>query len=175
MKYFVGFIAVLLFVLPQTVYAEGVSIAVVDTQLLLSQSEAAKSIQEQVATYHDETVKDLLGKEKDLRDREKALLEKKEELSEDELLAKRKEFEKDFIAAQKLSQEKKATLDEAYTKAMTELMNHVYEVVQAISDEKSYDLVISKKNVVIGAKSLDVSEEAMKRLNEKVEKISLNL
>ena len=66
-------------------------------------------------------------------------------------------------------------LDEASGAAMDKLREELYLVAQQIANERGYSLVISNRDVIAGEKSLDITEEALKRLNEKLKTIDLKL
>ena len=84
-------------------------------------------------------------------------------------------FEKNFIETRNTAQKQKVKLDQASIKAMGKLEAKIYEVIQSIADEKKIELVLSKQSVVIGASSLDITKEAMEKLNKAVSKIKLEL
>ena len=84
-------------------------------------------------------------------------------------------YEERMISTRKMAQEKKRVLDEASGAAMDKLREELYLVAQQIANERGYSLVISNRDVIAGEKSLDITEEALKRLNEKLKTIDLKL
>lgn len=151
------------------------SIAVVNVQQLLSESKAAKSIQEQVQQHREKFLEELSKQEQTLRDMEKELVEDSKTMNPEDLAAKRQKFEEQFAETRQLVQKRKTELDIAVAKAMGELRDRLFQVVQNIASDKGYDLVISNQNVVVGTKSIDISEESMEALNEAVSKITLEM
>ena len=103
-----------------------------------------------------------------MREQEKTILDKRSDLSPEAYAQERSEYEARLIEARKVAQSKKRRLEEASGKAMDTLREQLYLVVQSIANEQGYALVISNKNVIAGEKSLDITEETMKRLNEAV-------
>lgn len=149
------------------------SIAVVDVQKLMTESKAAKDIQQQMQKKKDSFLAELSKEETELRDKEKKLVAEKANLSEEEFAKKAKEFEQKLIETRKAAQGKKRTIDEASAKALAKLRNEIYKVVEVISAEKGYNLVISRQYVVLGEKSIDISDEAMTKLDAAITKIPL--
>ena len=45
--------------------------------------------------------------------------------------------------------------------------------MQKIAEDKGYELVITKQNVITGAASVDMTEEAIKQLNDAMSSIKL--
>lgn len=167
-------IAVLFMVTPVQAQAQ-TSIAVVDVQSLLTSSKAAKSIQKQTQDYRDTFLEKLSKQEKDLREKEKALMEKAKSLSKEDLMNEKKSFEEQYLKTQNMAKVQKKSIDQAYGTAMNTLMNNVYEAVQAVADDKSYNLVVTKQSVVIGEDKFDITDDVMGRLNKKVSNIKMKL
>jgi len=158
---------------PNAMAGEPTSIAVVDMQKLMTESEAAKDIQKQVKAYQDKFLGELRKKEEALREKEKDVLSQRNTLSQDEFAKKRNEFEGQLIEARQFAQDRKRALDEASAIALTKLKNQILTIVQGIADEGEYDLILARQQVVLGAKSIDVSEEAMKGLNDSIKKVEV--
>lgn len=145
-----------------------ISIGVVDTRALVSESKASKDISKQLKKHRDSVLKELSKKEQDLIEEEKNLVEAKKKLQEEDFIKQAKEFEKNRIALQKLSDEYRQKLNAAALEAEKGLMTEIVKVVQKIAADKAYDLVITKQNVIVGAVEIDLTEEAMKILNKEV-------
>ncbi len=157
------------------VSAPGVSMAVIDVQALLSQSEAAKSIQFQINTEREQFQKEVTEKEKKLKEQEKALIASNGKVSEAEFNKNKATFEKDVTDARQKIQKKKHSLEDAAGKSIEQLRNEITKIVAGLSDEKKYDIVITRQNVVLAVKSLDITADVMERLNDKVKKIDLKV
>jgi len=155
--------------------AEGTSIATVDVQQMLTESDASQSIQKQLKERREKYTKDLRKQEESLRKEEKELVEQKEKLSKDDFAKKRKAFEEKLFEVRKMTQERKRSLEKATAEAMKVLRTELFKVVQSIADERNINLVISRQNVVVGEKSLDITEEAMKRLNKELKTVKLDV
>ena len=150
-------------------------IGVVDDQKILLQSDAAQSIQDQVkkmrALYHAEFSK----KAQDFLAEEKALIAARDSLSKEEFAKKVQAFEKRNIAVQRLAQRKKRELDKISMDAVNELRRMLLEIVEDVLVERGLQLVLSYKNVLAGTKSIDITDDVMKRLNEKVKHIDMDI
>jgi outer membrane protein len=151
------------------------SIAVVDVQRLLTESEAAKSIQKQVQAKREKFLTVLSAQERELREMERELVEPKSDIPKERQAENKKAFEERFQQTRQMAQKARHDLDAATAKAMAQLRDAVYEVVGAIADERGYTLVLAKQNVVIGDKSIDISEESLNRLNKAVSDIKLEV
>ena len=150
-------------------------IAVLDLQYLLSEAKAAQGIQDQVNKQRESFLKELEAQENALRDKEKSILEKAKDMSQEELEEQRVAFEKEFQEARAKAQSNKVKIERALGVAMEKLRGEMSSVVEGIAKEQGYDLVLPRQNVIVGGDDLDISKETLKRLNKKVAKIELEL
>ncbi len=154
---------------------EPISIAVVNIQALLNDSRAAKSIQEQVDRYRKEFQEDFLEKENDLKEREAAIAKERDSLSEEAFREKVADFQKRVVEAQSVLQERRRKLDEAVSASLGELREEILKIVAEMSEQNGYDLVLSRQNVVLVERSIDISKDVMERLNQSVKKITVTV
>lgn len=169
------FAALLMLVVTTPAQAEGVSIAVVDMQQILSESAAAKSILEQLKTHRDGMEKEIKGMETSLKGDEQALIKKRDTLKPEEFAKERQTFEKKVLESRTKVQKQRAAADDAFNKAVNELRQNLVSVVSDLASEKSIQLVITKQNVVIGDSGLDITSDVMKRLNAKIKTIKVTI
>ena len=150
-------------------------IAIVDVNQLLTESKAAKSIQKKLNKKKEEFQKEFSAHEKELRSKEKELIDMRTSLSAEEFKEKRTAFEEKLLETRKLFQKRRNALDQALGKATTELRKEILQVTAKISDERGYQVVISRENVVIVEKNLDITKDVMKALNKAIQDIDLDM
>ncbi len=153
-------------------YAQ-VSIAVVDVERVLAESDAAQSVQKQIDTKRKAFLAMVKKTEEKLRSDQKAIEAKRSELSKEELLKKAQNFDRKRIEARSSIQSKKAKLDKSYSEAMNILTKAIFEVCQKIADEDKIDLVITRQNIIVGSNSLDITAKVMERMNKTLPELNL--
>ncbi len=151
------------------------SIGVVDVFYVLDNAVAAKNIEQQRTDLRGTFLKDISDAEQKLRKEEKTLGEQRKTLKPEDFAIKRRAYETALLETRKKAQDKKRILEESYNAAMNQLRDQLTVIVQQIANEKGYELVISNKNVITGEKSLDITQETLKRLNESISQIPLKL
>lgn len=149
------------------------SMAIVDVQMLLTESTAAKNIQKQLQEKRDALQKEFAQYEEKLRTNEKALAGEKSKLDEAAFKAKRDEFEKSLLETQGLVQKKKRDLEQAVLDSTAVLREALLKIVAAIADEKKYDVVLTRQNVVLADKSLDITSQVLEKLNATLTEVPL--
>jgi Skp family chaperone for outer membrane proteins len=173
-RVFLLFSAVLFLSFPVAAAAP-VTVGYVDVQKILTETKAAKDIQDQVQKQREQFVEDLAKQEQDLSAEKKKIEEDAASLSKEELAARKKEFEAHFQDARKIAQKRKEDLEAALAKSLNKLKEELYKVVETLAGEKGYTLVISKQAVVLADPAADMTAETMERLNKNVSKIRLDV
>jgi outer membrane protein len=176
MKYFRIFLFVVLafsFV-PLAARAE-LSIAVVDVQKILTESKPAKKIQSDMQAQREKFLNELSKQETQLRQTEKSLSDQSATLPKEDFAKKRREFEETFLQTRQNAQKRKKDLDDALGKAMIQLRDELVKVVESISKEKGYNLVLSKQDVVLNNADIDITEQALAKINSSSLNITLNI
>ena len=149
-------------------------VAVVELQILLTQSEASKKIGSQLEAHRSDVMKELSSSEAKLVETNKALVElSKTEVSKEDFTKQAQSFEEEKLALQKLSVKRRNALTEASVKAERALMDEIVKVLESMAKENSYDLILTKQNVIVGTQSLDITDEALVRLNKAVSTIKV--
>ena len=153
--------------------SKAVSIAVVDVQQLMTDSKAAKSIQSQGQSLRDSYQKQIEKIESELKDLEKKLVSLPKDTSQEDFLKEREKFQKRLVDGQKEVLELNKKLDRAVATALNKLRDEIIEIVGNIATEKKYDVVLARSDVVIVAKSLDITSTVMGKLNDKLSSIKV--
>lgn len=155
--------------------AKPLNIAVVDVEKILIESKAAKSIKAQVEKNSADFIADVKKAENTLREKQKALQKEAAGLSKEDLNKKAKTFEEGRLAEKKRIEGKKAKLDKAYAEAMGKLTNTIYKVCQSIADARKIDLIITRQNIIVGAKSLDITGDVLANMDKELPSLTLDL
>lgn len=151
------------------------AIGVIDVQSVLRQSLAARSIQEQIDTRREAYQAQVSEEERALREAEQDLARKRAILSVEDYQAAVRDFQAGVADIQRKVQSRKRGLDEAFAKAMSEVRQKMVSAVAEIAEERGYDLVLFKNQIVIAAKSLDITEEVRRRLDEALPRVEVEL
>ncbi len=152
-----------------------VNLSVIDMQRILSESLAAKDILAQMKTYREKLEKEVKKLDEVLKAEEKELIKKKETAKPEEFAAARKAFEKKLTEGRTTVQDKRKKADAAFNKAIGTLRENILTVVSTLAAENKTQLVITKQNVVIGDKALEITDAVMTRLNDKIKSIKVTV
>lgn len=155
--------------------AQTQSLAIVDVKRLLEESKAAQSIQKQVSEKRQVLEDEFANFEDQLRENEKSLAEKRAEGDQEGFAKQRQEYERTLMETRSLVQQKKRALEEAVLQATGRLRQEILKITAGIAEEEGYDVVLTRQNVVIVDKSMDITAEVMTRLNKSLTDIKLDV
>jgi outer membrane protein len=154
--------------------ADGVTkIAVVDMESLLNDSAAAKDIRAQLEAKNKTYQQEVEKLEHGLKDTESSLIAERKTLKPEEFDTRRKAFEKKLIDTRKQVQAKRKSLDMGTAGALNKLKEQIVKIVATIAEKEKFDLVLSRQNVVLVAKPMDITAQAMSQLNANVTSIKV--
>lgn len=152
---------------------EGVSIAVLDVQALLSRSKAAETIQEQARKKAQAFEKDIVAEDEALKKQGEKLQEDMSSMTREEFLAERAKFAESVQEKQQEVAKERAGLNRAVAQAEGKLRDEIVQITAEMAEEEGYDLVVSRQNVVLVSKDIDITDRVMETLNKRVKKIDL--
>ncbi|MBL6782722.1 MAG: OmpH family outer membrane protein, partial [Alphaproteobacteria bacterium] len=142
-----------------------IKIAVVDINGILEQSEATKKIR---TIIDEENQKFLASTEEEqltLRTQEQELDSQKEILDEAEFNRRLKQFQDRVSLLQQKIQRQRREFDLSLQQANEQIRNLLFQIITDIAKENGYTLVMQKQNVILYDSSIDISKEALDRLN----------
>ena len=103
-------------------------------------------------------------------------MEERTSLEQEEFAKKAKGFEAKLFETRELVQKRKRALEKALSKSLAKLRNEIAKIVGDIANERDYQAVFIKQQVIIVAsKSIDITDEVMEKLNKKDSQINLDV
>lgn len=151
------------------------TIAVVDVEELMHSSDASESIQKQLSKEKERLEKSFMAEEDKLKAMEKDILSRKADMTEDEFNAEKKKFQKSLIEAKNTVQKQVDTVEKAAAQALAVLRKEIIKTIAEMADREKYTIVITKQNVILAEKELDITDKVMKELNNNIKTIKLKM
>jgi outer membrane protein len=150
------------------------NIAYLDMNIIMFKSLAGQSIQKQLETKHKKNIENFKKSEKSFKDKEEKILTKKNVLSkedyEKEILKLRTEV-KDFRITRK---EAIDSLTKKRLESIQKLLKSISPILGEYSKEKNISIIFDKKYIIVGKTDLNITNEILELLDNKVKKISLD-
>jgi Skp family chaperone for outer membrane proteins len=150
-------------------------IAVVSFNKVISESRAAESIQKQVQKNRKDFDDDFSKIERALVEKEKSLVESRASEDAQEFAEKRKAFEEQVLESRRMVQESQQSLEQAANRAMLTLRDEITKIASVIADRESYDIVLTRQNVMLAKPEFDITDEVISVLNKEIKDIKLEV
>lgn len=178
MKHFLSAVLIVALTLPGAVQAAPQKlpaplIAVMDVQGIIQNSMAAKSVRPQARKMRNEFQKDVRRQQDEIRKEEKLLAQQRSILSPEAFAKKRRDFETRARKAQRDVQARKLKLDKAFGAAMEQVRHALAIVAQELAKEYKVNIVLPKSLVFLSIKTLDISAQAIQRLDKRLPSVKV--
>lgn len=148
-------------------------IVYIDINYILISSSVGQSLNLQIDNLSKKDSLIYENIEKDLIKREKTLIAQQNILNEDEFKKKLSNLSREvnkYRADKNASKDKLNKIKIENTKKILQMLN---PIITKYVEENSISLVIPKKNIIVGKKNLDITDQILKKLNDMSEKLDL--
>ncbi|MCZ6887500.1 MAG: OmpH family outer membrane protein [Gammaproteobacteria bacterium] len=150
-------------------------VAVLDYQKILRDSSSAVDIKAQVERQRQIYQDQITKQEQELRDADQELARQRTILAPEAFAQKRREFEERVAEVQREVQSRKRELDQAYDYGIQQVQQALVGIITELAEERGFNLILSRQQIVYADKSLNISEEVLVRLNERLPKVTVPL
>jgi Skp family chaperone for outer membrane proteins len=142
-------------------------IALVDLDGVLRAADANNRVRELLDGQRAKFQEEFRAIEVGLQQSERDLLAKRELMAKDEYDKLITAFQARVSSVQKEIQYKRQSIDNAYQKALGDIRGLAIEVITKIASERKIDLTLNRNSSLIFLPHLNISDEVLKRLNER--------
>ena len=151
------------------------SIAIVDVEKILSQSLAVQSARKQIDKIASDLQQQIVSEEEKLQSEEQQLQQQRAILTPEVYGDRRQALQERAAALQQRARSLRQTLDRGMAQTMQRIQLVLFEEVGKLSEELGVNLVLPRSQIVVAFDSFDISERALKRLNERLSEIEMSL
>ena len=154
------------------VYAND-NVVYLDVQFIIDNSDIGIFYKKKIKTTQDKIKSEIIKKEKTIKETEIDIESKKNILNKDELNKSLKNLE-GLISEYRIyrNEKRKLVLNEKkkYSSKILQILN---PILTEFVEKNGIDLVLDKKNILVGAKILDITNNLTLLLNEETKKLNL--
>ena len=151
------------------------SIAVVDTQLVVQTSEVGKSLRGQVDRQRGNDDRALKAEEDNLSKLEQTLTQQRATLAADDYQKRVQDIRKKNADLQREDQDRQARLEVGYRNAAVKIETMIEQVVAEIDKERNFAFALRRSALAGNASAPDITQEVLKRLNQRMPSVPLEL
>ena len=146
-------------------------IVYIDINFILNSSEVGRNLNNYLETIKNQNSLKYEEIENDLVNKEKSLIAQQNILDKEQFQKKLKKLTSEV---QKYRSDKKVSLEELNNIKINktkEILLALNPIITKYVDENSISIVIPKKNIVVGRKNLDITNQIIKLLNKNITKL----
>ena len=137
-------------------------------------SKAGKTAIEKINKQKKKDINKFRKIEEDLKSQEMDLINKKNVLSSEEFNKKIELLTKKINDYRKLRQEAIDSSTKNRLNASADFANKIKPILAEYADDNNIDMVIQKKNIIMGKSSLDITNEILKIVDNKISNLKIN-
>ena len=142
-----------------------------DIAFLINNSESGKYINNELKKINDKNIEEFVKKEKIIKSEEEKLLKQKNILKEEEFNNKVIELRNKYKTYKEYKDKKNNQLKTLRNNAGNKLLEIINEILSDYSVKNEVNLIVDKKNIIIGKTELDVTNDILELLNKKIKKV----
>ena len=151
------------------------SIAIVDLNLILSESKAAKDATKQFEIIQKNTEEEIIKSDKEMLEERNKLIEQQSVIAPEAFELKAKDYEKKLQNYQSEKQNKLRSLEGVLQKARNDILENVKPILEKLSKELGVTVILEKNSVLLSATNMDITDDVIKKLNKELPKIKVSL
>ena len=150
------------------------NIVYINMDFLLNNSEVGKSINQQIKILNDDNNEFFKATEKKLREEEEKIIKQKNILNQGDFEKKINELKKKINLYNNKKNIKMNEINKIKVENTKKIYNFIKPLITEYSQKNNILMIIEKKNIVIGKKSLDITNDIIQLLNAKVKTLNIN-
>ena len=143
-------------------------IAYIDMDFIIKNSEIGKKTLETIDSLNKNNINELKKKEKILKDLESKIISKKNIISKEN-------FDKEVLLfkekAKKFKEDQSKMVEDFNNfkkKELDAILSKISPIINAYMEKKSVKILLDSKNILIGRSNLNLTNEVIKEINEKI-------
>ena len=156
-----------------SVYGE-TSIAFINMDIIMNKSKAGISITNQLNLIKNNEIESFKKKANELDTKEKKLISQKNVLSSEEFEKKILSLRNEIKVYNDFRNKAVKNANKKMLKAKSDLLNKLTPILTNYSIEKKINIILPKKNVIIGRSELDITDEILMLIDKEIKSIKIN-
>ena len=168
------FIINIFFLIFNLSFAEEQKIVYLNVDKIMQQSIAGKSIKKQLENIYNNNLKKFKKNDEILKNKEKKIIAQKNILSKEDFQKELTGLRTEIINFQKEQVKARDEMNKLRIGATNELIKKWSPILEDYAKKNSISLILQKKNVVMGKKEIEITDDILSIANEKIKSIKIN-
>lgn len=148
-------------------------IGIVDINGVLERSTAIARLRQVIDEENENFQQAIEQERRELEEAERQLTAERDNLDEEEFNRRRQEFDNRVISIQQRVQRNRRAFDASLREANEQIRGFLVQIISDIAAERGFALILQRQHAVVFDTALDISAEALTRLDERTRDIKI--
>ena len=140
----------------------------------MEESIAGKSIKKKLENLYNKDLEKFKKNDEILKQKEKKIIAQKNIMSQDDFQNEITNLRSEIIKFQRDQVNARDKINKLRLKATSKLISKLSPILEEYAKENSISLILQKKNIVMGRKEIEITNEILSIANKKIKNIDLN-
>ena len=166
--------SIITFLFISSISQANLNIVYIDMDYIFNNSKAGKSINDQIESKKNDNKKKVKISEDEIKKESQNINNQQNILSEDEIKIRIDNLNKKIKNLQNKVKENNNLIAKMKLEGTAKLLKQLKPILSEYSEKNNISLVLQKKNVIIGKNNLNITDDIIKIIDDKVQKIDIN-
>jgi outer membrane protein len=148
-------------------------IVYLDINLILNNSKAGKFLNSELKNINNKNIEELKKIELSIKSEDDKLSKQKNIIKEEDYKIKVVELRSKYKSYQELMKKKSINLNKIRENGANQILKVVNDILTEYSTKNNISFIVDKKNIIIGKTELDITNDILKLLDNKILKVNL--
>ena len=155
-------------------YAEEFKIVYLNVDKIMEESVAGKSIKKKLEKLYNKDLEKFKKEDENLKKKEKKIIAQKNILSQEDFQKELSNLRQEIINFQREQVKSRDDINKLRIKATAKLISKLSPILEEYAEKNSISLILQKKNIVMGKKEIDITDQILSITNKEVKDININ-
>ena len=148
-------------------------IVYLDINLILNNSAAGKFLNSELQSINNKNIEEFKQIELSIKSEDDKLSKQKNIIKEEDYKIKVSELRSKYKSYQELMKKKNTNLNKIRENGVNQILKVVNDILTEYSTKNNISFIVDKKNIIIGKTELDITNDILKLLDNKILKVNL--
>ena len=154
--------------------AEEFKIVYLNVDKIMQESVAGKSIKKKLEKLYSKDLEKFKKDDENLKKKEKKIIAQKNILSQEDFQKELSNLRQEIINFQREQVKSRDNINKLRIKATAKLISKLSPILEEYAEKNSISLILQKKNIVMGKKEIDITENILSIANKEIKDIDIN-
>ena len=154
-------------------FAEDQKIVYINVDKIMKQSIAGKSIKKQLENIYNKNLEKFKTNDEILKTKEKKIIAQKNILNQEDFEKEISSLRSEIIKFQREQVKARDNLNRLRIGASNKLIVELSPILKEYAENNSISLILQKKNIVMGKKEIEITDEILSIANKKIKEIKI--